>query len=103
MLSGIVTAVQLLLFNAAKRLRYSTLGFLQYITPSIQFLLAIFVFREHLTLSRGIAFAAIWTALAILVAEVCATAAPRAANGRRRGFDFASVTVDAPCRALTIC
>jgi chloramphenicol-sensitive protein RarD len=70
MASGIVTAVPLLLFNAAaKRLRYSTVGFLQYVAPSIQFVLAISAFREKLSLSYGIAFAAIWTALAILIGE----------------------------------
>jgi chloramphenicol-sensitive protein RarD len=69
-LAGAITAVPLLLFNAAaKRLPYSTLGFLQYIAPSIQFLLAVLVFGETLTTAHLICFAAIWTALAIYAAE----------------------------------
>jgi chloramphenicol-sensitive protein RarD len=69
-LAGAVTAVPLLLFTAAaKRLPYSTLGFLQYIAPSIQFLLAVLVFGEHLSTPHIICFAAIWTALVIFAAE----------------------------------
>ena len=65
-LGGVVTAVPLLLFaSAARALPYSTLGFLQYIAPTIQFLLAIFMFGEHLTPAHMICFAAIWSALAI--------------------------------------
>jgi chloramphenicol-sensitive protein RarD len=69
-LAGAVTAVPLLLFTAAsKRLPYSTLGFLQYIAPSIQFLLAVLVFGEHLSTAHIVCFAAIWTALVIFAAE----------------------------------
>jgi chloramphenicol-sensitive protein RarD len=69
-LGGAVTAIPLLLFTAAaKRLPYSTLGFLQYIAPSIQFLLAVLVFGEPLTAAHIVCFAAIWAALAIFVGE----------------------------------
>jgi chloramphenicol-sensitive protein RarD len=69
-LAGAVTAVPLLLFNAAaKRLPYSTLGFLQYIAPSLQFLLAVLLFGERLTLAHVICFGAIWTALVIFAVE----------------------------------
>nr|WP_295373361.1 EamA family transporter RarD [uncultured Sphingosinicella sp.] len=69
-LAGAVTAVPLLLFNAAaKRLPYSTLGFLQYIAPSLQFLLAVLLFGERLTTAHLICFGAIWTALVIFAAE----------------------------------
>jgi chloramphenicol-sensitive protein RarD len=69
-LAGAITAIPLLLFTAAaRRLPYSTLGFLQYIAPSIQFLLAILVFGERLTTAHTICFAAIWTALIIYTAE----------------------------------
>ena len=69
-LAGAVTAVPLLLFNAAaKRLPYSTLGFLQYIAPSLQFLLAVLLFGEKLTTSHIICFGAIWTALVIFAVE----------------------------------
>ena len=69
-LGGAVTAIPLLLFTAAaRRLPYSTLGFLQYIAPSLQFLLAVLVFGEALTTAHIVCFAAIWTALAIFVFE----------------------------------
>jgi chloramphenicol-sensitive protein RarD len=69
-LGGAVTAVPLLLFTAAsKRMAYSTLGFLQYVAPSLQFLLAVFAFGEPLTRAHAACFAAIWTALALFVGE----------------------------------
>ncbi|QPQ54853.1 EamA family transporter RarD [Allosphingosinicella flava] len=69
-LSGAVTAIPLLLFTAAaKRLPYSTLGFLQYIAPSLQFLLAVFAYGERLTAAHMICFGLIWTALAIFAAD----------------------------------
>jgi chloramphenicol-sensitive protein RarD len=67
---GAVTAIPLLLFTAAaKRLPYSTLGFLQYVAPSLQFLLAVLVFDEPLTPAHIVCFGAIWLALAVFVAE----------------------------------
>jgi chloramphenicol-sensitive protein RarD len=69
-LGGAVTAIPLLLFTAAaKRLPYSTLGFLQYVAPSLQFLLAVAVFGEPLTRAHLVCFAAIWIALAVFVVE----------------------------------
>ena len=69
-LAGAVTAIPLLLFTAAaKRLAYSTLGFLQYIAPSLQFLLAVLVFGERLTVAHMVCFGAIWTALIIFASE----------------------------------
>ncbi|MGZ8998160.1 MAG: EamA family transporter, partial [Allosphingosinicella sp.] len=69
-LGGAITATPLILFTAAaRRLPYSILGFLQYVAPSIQFLLAVLVFHEPLTTAHIICFAAIWTALAIFVFE----------------------------------
>jgi chloramphenicol-sensitive protein RarD len=67
---GAVTAIPLLMFNAAaKRLPYSTLGFLQYIAPSLQFLLAVLAFGEPFTRAHALCFAAIWAALAIFAVE----------------------------------
>ena len=67
---GAVTAIPLLLFNAAaKRLPYSTLGFLQYIAPSLQFLLAVSVFGEPFTGAHALCFGAIWAALLIFAWE----------------------------------
>ena len=69
-LGGVVTAVPLLLFAAAaRRLRYSTLGLLQYVAPTIQFLLAVLVYGEPLTTAHLICFGAIWTGLAIYAAD----------------------------------
>ena len=69
-LGGAITAIPLLLFTAAaRRLPYSTLGFLQYIAPSLQFLLAVLAFGEPLTTAHIVCFGAIWTALAIFSFE----------------------------------
>ena len=66
MLSGPVTVVPLLLFGgAARRLRLSTLGFLQYLSPSLQFLVAVVLFREPFSTAQAASFACIWTAVAI--------------------------------------
>lgn len=63
---GVVTAVPLLLYaNAAKRLRLSTIGVLQYIAPTVIFLIAVFVFDEPFGTGRMIAFPMIWAALVI--------------------------------------
>ena len=79
-LGGAVTALPLLLFTAAaKRLPYSTLGFLQYIAPSLQFLLAVLVFHEPFGEIQGLCFAAIWAALAIFSVEAIRTARARIA------------------------
>jgi chloramphenicol-sensitive protein RarD len=65
-LAGPVTALPLLLFTgAARRLPLSTLGFLQYLSPTLQFLLAVFLYGEPFTRARGVAFACIWAALLI--------------------------------------
>ncbi len=62
--AGIVTTAPLLLFaGAAKRLRLSTLGFFQYIGPSLMFLLAVLIYDEPLTLDKTITFALIWCSL----------------------------------------
>ena len=65
-LAGIVSTVPLLLFTAAARLLpYSTLGILQFIAPTLQFLVAVFLFGEPFTTAHAAAFACIWTAAAI--------------------------------------
>lgn len=68
--SGPLTAGPLLLFaGAVRRLPLSTVGFLQYISPTIQFLLAIFLYREAFTSGVALAFGFIWTGLAIFAAH----------------------------------
>jgi chloramphenicol-sensitive protein RarD len=64
--SGVATAVPLLMFAAAvKRLRMMTIGFMQYIAPTCQFLLAVFAFNEPFDARDAISFGLIWTALLI--------------------------------------
>lgn len=61
---GPLTAVPLLLFAiAARRLKLTTLGFMQYMAPTLQFVLALTVWREPFTWVQGITFGLIWTAL----------------------------------------
>lgn len=64
--AGAITAVPLLLFtHGARRLPLATIGFLQYLAPTLQFLLAVVVFREPFTGSHLTAFGCIWAALAL--------------------------------------
>ena len=63
---GPATTVPLLLFTvAARRLPLSTLGLFQYLSPTIQFVLGVWLFAEPFTLSRFAGFALIWAALAL--------------------------------------
>lgn len=64
---GIVTAVPLLWFaHAVRRLPLTVLGFFQYLSPTVQFLLGVLWFKEPLTQVQVVAFALIWLALAVL-------------------------------------
>jgi chloramphenicol-sensitive protein RarD len=68
LLAGVVSTTPLLLFTAAaRRLPYSTLGMLQFLAPTLQFLLAVLLYGEAFTLAHAVAFGAIWTALALYV------------------------------------
>lgn len=68
MFTGVTTVLPLLWFtNAARRLRLSTVGFMQYMAPTGQFLIAILLFGETFDRAKVIAFVAIWSALAIYV------------------------------------
>ncbi|MEW9806677.1 EamA family transporter RarD [Mesorhizobium marinum] len=65
-LCGPATAVPLLLYGfGAKLLRFSTIGIMQYIAPTMVFLIAVFVFREPFGVWKMVAFALIWIALAL--------------------------------------
>ncbi|HSI93093.1 MAG TPA: EamA family transporter RarD [Jiangellaceae bacterium] len=69
--AGQVTAIPLLFFGAAAiRVQLTTLGLLQYLAPVIQFALGVVVFREDVPPVRLVGFALVWTALAVLTAEV---------------------------------
>lgn len=63
---GLITAVPLILYaNGAKLLRLSTIGIMQYIAPTMIFIIAVFVFKEPFGLSQLVAFAFIWAALLV--------------------------------------
>jgi len=68
--TGIVTAVPLIWFGyAARHLRLVTIGFLQYLSPSISFILGLFVYHETFTRQHFITFLLIWIALVLVSAE----------------------------------
>jgi chloramphenicol-sensitive protein RarD len=69
--AGIVSTVPLLCFTAAaRRLAYSTVGMLQFIAPTLQFLLAVAVYGEPFTSAHAVAFGCIWTALFLYVTSM---------------------------------
>ena len=64
---GVLTAIPLLLFGAAaKRVPLSYIGFMQYLTPTLQFLIGLLVFQEPMPAARWLGFAMVWFALSIL-------------------------------------
>lgn len=67
---GIITVVPLSLFLiAGQKLTLASLGFVQYLGPSLQFLIAVFLFHEAFTQAHAITFSCIWAALAIYSAD----------------------------------
>ncbi len=71
--SGVVTAVPLLLFAiAARRMDYSTLGFIQYLSPTIVFFLGLFVFHQPLAPAKLASFVLIWVAVGVFVWDLWA-------------------------------
>lgn len=71
MAAGIVSTVPLLCFTAAaRRLAYSTVGMLQFLAPTLQFLLAVAVYNEPFTTAHAIAFGCIWTALLLYISAM---------------------------------
>ena len=73
MAGGALTAFPLLLFAiAARKLPYSTLGFIQFLAPSIVFILGLTVFGEELKPAQAACFACIWAAAAIFVWDMVA-------------------------------
>ncbi|MCK5825677.1 MAG: EamA family transporter RarD, partial [Desulfuromusa sp.] len=65
-LSGVITAIPLLFFvAAARRLPLASIGFLQYITPSLHFILAVIVFAEPFSRTQFVSFLLIWTGLVV--------------------------------------
>jgi chloramphenicol-sensitive protein RarD len=70
LLAGLVTTLPLLWFtNAVRRLRLATIGFLQYLSPSLQLLLAVLVYDEPFTRTHLVTFSCIWAALGLYSAD----------------------------------
>ncbi|WP_242342645.1 EamA family transporter RarD [Anaeromyxobacter terrae] len=73
--SGVVTAIPLMLFAlGVQRLRLSTIGLLQYVNPTVQFAIAVLVFREPFSAAHALTFGCIWLSLAIYSIEALALA-----------------------------
>ncbi len=88
--AGPVTALPLLLFGAAAhRIPLSVLGPLQYVTPTLQLAIGVWLFAEPMSTERWLAFCGVWLALAVLTAD--------ALRGTRRG-----PRVSSPASAATI-
>lgn len=72
--TGIITTIPLVCFGyGTRRIRMTTLGLLQYFTPSCVFLLGVFVYDEPFTFDSLVTFACIWTALALYTRETVRT------------------------------
>jgi chloramphenicol-sensitive protein RarD len=96
MAGGVLTAIPLVLFSAATiRIPLATVGVLQYITPSMQFLIGVLVDHEPLPLARLLGFALVWTALAVFTAD-----AVRAARRAHLARDDEHVEPARPVDAL---
>ncbi|WP_428944452.1 EamA family transporter RarD [Pantoea sp. FN060301] len=68
--AGVVTTIPLMLFTAAcSRLRLSTVGFFQYLGPTLMFLLAVLFYGEALTPDKAVTFGFIWAALALFILD----------------------------------
>lgn len=79
--TGIVTAIPLLLFNyAARRVTLATVGILQYIAPTLQFILGVWVYREPFSATRLVGFSVIWAALLMYSCEGLVEGRRRAAR-----------------------
>jgi chloramphenicol-sensitive protein RarD len=91
--SGVITAVPLVFFGAsARRLPMTTIGLLQYFAPVLQFIVALVVFREPMTLDRWIGFGVVWLALLVLTVDMLAatrksSAAKRLARRQAQGAE----------------
>ena len=86
MSAGLVTAVPLLCFaGAAIRVPLVTLGLLQYLTPTLQFLLGVLYFGEDMPAGRWVGFGLVWLALVIFTVESLRHRRTSTASSSRRG------------------
>jgi chloramphenicol-sensitive protein RarD len=97
MFSGILTAGPLMLFSyASKRVRMGTVGLVQYINPTLQFLVAVMIFSEPFSTWHLVAFALIWSALTLY--SVSSVSLERAARRARVNASTLSTTVMNPAK-----
>lgn len=81
--SGVVTAIPLILFaEAARNIPLVTVGLIQFITPVMQLLVAVIVLGEHMTPARWIGFGIVWVALVVLSADSLRQARSRSRASR---------------------
>lgn len=93
--SGVVTVIPLLLFAAsARRVPLSTLGLLQYLTPTLQLLCGVLVLGEHMPGARWAGFGLVWVALVLLTADSL-----MAHRSRRRSAAAAAAAATEPATA----
>ncbi|SOC39834.1 chloramphenicol-sensitive protein RarD [Rhizobium subbaraonis] len=86
--SGVVTAVPLMVYaNGAKLLKLSTIGIMQYIAPTMIFIIAIFVFHEPFGHAQMLAFALIWAALFVYSGSMLRTARAQRARALKGAPD----------------
>ena len=68
--AGLVTTIPLLMFaSAAKQIPLTLVGLLQYIAPTLQFLIGVFTYKEPFDVAHFIGFSIVWVALIIFAAE----------------------------------
>jgi chloramphenicol-sensitive protein RarD len=71
LLSGFITTIPLLAFaEAAKTLPLTSMGFLQFLSPSLQFILGVFVYQEQFSPARWIPFCVIWAGLLVFLWDI---------------------------------
>jgi len=81
-MAGPLTAIPLLLFaSGARKIPLSILGLLQYLSPTLQFLLGVWLFKEAFTADRLVGFALIWSALILFAGEGLLRRPPAPAKG----------------------
>ena len=84
LLAGAVTAIPLLLYGkAAERITLTALGFLQYVSPTGQFLIGIFVYKESFTTAHIVCFACIWLGLSVFTIDILGSGKRKAESGKR--------------------
>jgi chloramphenicol-sensitive protein RarD len=68
--AGVVTTIPLLMFaSAARRIPLTTVGIMQYIAPTLQFLLGVLIYKEPFTTTKLIGFSMVWIALIVFWVE----------------------------------